>query len=142
MTNAKRGVKVLSVGWLGVRTTRSAAMSAFYRDVLGLQVLHRDASSSRFRLNDGTEAHVYTENDSDHVFFGSAPVMLAGLRDGRSQMPTFSGPASTTASGRLIVSREPGRLVALPRVCPSSVPPSVSYAVLLASAEAERERVL
>jgi catechol 2,3-dioxygenase-like lactoylglutathione lyase family enzyme len=75
MENTKRRVKVLSLGWLGVRTASSAAMSAFYRDVLGLEALHLDASSSRFRLNDGTEAHVYTQNDSDHVFFGSAPVV-------------------------------------------------------------------
>lgn len=75
MANAKRVVKVLSLGWLGVRTTSSVAMSAFYRDVLGLEVLHQDASSSRFRLNDGTEAHVYTEDDVAHDFFGTAPVV-------------------------------------------------------------------
>jgi catechol 2,3-dioxygenase-like lactoylglutathione lyase family enzyme len=75
MQNAKQGMKVLSLGWLGVRTTSSSAMSAFYRDVLGLEVLQQDASASRFRLSDGSEAHVYTENDRDHVFFGSAPVV-------------------------------------------------------------------
>jgi hypothetical protein len=29
---------VRALGWLGVRTPRSAAMTAFYRDVLGLEV--------------------------------------------------------------------------------------------------------
>jgi catechol 2,3-dioxygenase-like lactoylglutathione lyase family enzyme len=75
MENAKRGVKVLSLGWLGVRTADALAMSAFYRDVLGLEVLQQDASATRFRLNDGTEAHVYAGNDADHDFFGSAPVV-------------------------------------------------------------------
>ena len=75
MANDHRRVKVLSLGWLGVRTTHSLAMSAFYRDVLGLEVIQQDASATRFRLNDGTEAHVYGGNDMDHEFFGSAPVV-------------------------------------------------------------------
>ena len=75
MARAMSGAKVLSLGWLGVRTAESLAMSAFYRDVLGLEVVQQDATATRFRLNDGTEAHVYTGDDSDHHFFGSAPVV-------------------------------------------------------------------
>jgi catechol 2,3-dioxygenase-like lactoylglutathione lyase family enzyme len=75
MENVKRGVKVLQLGWLGVRTANSLAMSAFFRDVLGLEVLTQDASATRFLLGNGTEAHVYAESDADHLFFGSAPVV-------------------------------------------------------------------
>jgi catechol 2,3-dioxygenase-like lactoylglutathione lyase family enzyme len=50
-------------------------MSEFCRDVLRLETLSVDATSSRFRLADGTEAHVYAGDDPDHAFFGSGPVI-------------------------------------------------------------------
>ena len=68
-------MKVLSLGWLGVRTAQAPAMAAFFRDVLRLDVLQEDATSSRFRLADGTEAHVYGAADRDHEFFGTGPVV-------------------------------------------------------------------
>ena len=68
-------MKVLSLGWLGVRTRQASAMSDFYRDVLLLELLSVDSTSSRFRLDDGTEAHVYGADDSEHEFFGSGPVI-------------------------------------------------------------------
>ncbi|MEY2930542.1 MAG: hypothetical protein RL033_1291 [Pseudomonadota bacterium] len=68
-------MKVVSLGWLGVRTPHSVAMAAFYRDVLGLELLSEDAMSSRFKLQDGTEAHVYAGQDPDHDFFGVGPVV-------------------------------------------------------------------
>jgi catechol 2,3-dioxygenase-like lactoylglutathione lyase family enzyme len=68
-------VKVLSLGWLGVRTANASEMSAFYRDVLGLEVLREDANGTRFLLKDRTEVHVYAGDDSDHDFFGSGPVV-------------------------------------------------------------------
>jgi hypothetical protein len=67
--------KVLAIGWLGVRTPQSAAMSAFLGDVLGMQPILPASTGSRFRLADGTEAHVYPEHDQDHQFFGSGPVV-------------------------------------------------------------------
>jgi catechol 2,3-dioxygenase-like lactoylglutathione lyase family enzyme len=63
------------VGWLGIRTARANDMSAFYRDVLGLELVAEDSTSTRFRLGDGTEAHVYTAGDAEHEFFGTAPVV-------------------------------------------------------------------
>jgi catechol 2,3-dioxygenase-like lactoylglutathione lyase family enzyme len=67
------GVTAKSLVWLGVRTPRWAAMAAFYRDVLGLEVLHDAPDDARFRLADGTEVHVYGPNDADHAFFGPGP---------------------------------------------------------------------
>jgi catechol 2,3-dioxygenase-like lactoylglutathione lyase family enzyme len=60
---------------MGVRTSKAAAMSAFYRDVLGLEVIREQPNASWFRLADGTEAHVYSDEDRDHSFFGSGPVV-------------------------------------------------------------------
>ena len=66
------------LGWLGVRTDAFEAMTALYRDVLGLTPFHADERSVHFRLESGTEVHVYGPADDDHRFFGSAPVV--GLR--------------------------------------------------------------
>lgn len=61
--------------WLGVRTDRPAETAALYRDLLGLEPFLEDATSTRFRLGNGTEVHVYGPDDDDHRFFGSAPVV-------------------------------------------------------------------
>lgn len=66
---------VRSLGWIGVRTPNAAAMSAFYRDVLRLEVIREQPNATWFRLADGPEAHVYSADDQDHHFFGSAPVV-------------------------------------------------------------------
>jgi len=66
---------VRSLGWLGVRTPAADAMTAFYRDVLRLEVISERPGATWFRLPDGTEVHVYGPDDEDHRFFGTAPVI-------------------------------------------------------------------
>ena len=68
-------MSVDGLGWLGVRTDRFEETVGFYRDVLGLEAFLVDDESVRFRLGDGTELHVYGPADSDHEFFGTAPVV-------------------------------------------------------------------
>ncbi len=72
---------VAGLGWLGVRTGRFAQTAAFYRDVLGLEVLKDESDDARFRLADGTEVHVYGPSDEDHRFFGSGPVVALRVDD-------------------------------------------------------------
>lgn len=50
-------------------------MTALYRDVMGLEPLQKDETSQRFRLENGTEVHVYGSKDEDHDFFGAGPVV-------------------------------------------------------------------
>jgi len=66
---------VRSLGCLGSRTPNADAMSAFYRDVLRLPVILERPGATWFRLEDGTEVHVYGPSDEDHEFFGTAPVV-------------------------------------------------------------------
>jgi catechol 2,3-dioxygenase-like lactoylglutathione lyase family enzyme len=68
-------MRVLSLGWLGVRTANAAAMSGFYRDVLGLELIREQPNAKWYRMSDGTEAHIYDSDDRDHSFFGSGPVV-------------------------------------------------------------------
>jgi catechol 2,3-dioxygenase-like lactoylglutathione lyase family enzyme len=72
---------VRSLGWLGVRTDRFAAMAAFYADALGLECLSQTSDDARFRLADGTEIHVYGPGDEDHAFFGAGPVVAFRVAD-------------------------------------------------------------
>jgi catechol 2,3-dioxygenase-like lactoylglutathione lyase family enzyme len=74
-------VTARSLAWLGVKTARSAEMAAFYRDVLGLEVLRDEPGDARFRLGDGTEVHVYGDEDDDHAFFGPGPVVAFWVDD-------------------------------------------------------------
>ena len=66
---------VRSLAWLGVRTHDATRMVAFYRDVLGLEVIHEAPGATWFRLADGTQVHVYGPEDTDLEFFGTAPVV-------------------------------------------------------------------
>jgi catechol 2,3-dioxygenase-like lactoylglutathione lyase family enzyme len=66
---------VRSLGWLGVRTPDAAAMTAFYRDVLHLEVVLERPDATWFRLDDGTQVHVYGPSDDEHEFFGTGPVV-------------------------------------------------------------------
>lgn len=50
-------------------------MTAFYREVLQLEVILEKPDATWFRLGDGTEVHVYGPGDADHDFFGSSPVV-------------------------------------------------------------------
>jgi len=66
------------LAFLGVRASTPDAFTAtvgLYRDLLGLEPFLEDATSVRFRAADGTEIHVYGPADSDHEFFGAAPVV-------------------------------------------------------------------
>ncbi|MGH2559379.1 MAG: VOC family protein [Thermomicrobiales bacterium] len=72
---------VRSLAWMGIRTAQAAEMAAFYRDVLGLAELRDEPGDARFRLGDGTEVHVYDEEDEDHAFFGIGPVVALWVED-------------------------------------------------------------
>lgn len=65
------------LGFLGVRVEepdRYAATVALYRDVLGLVPFREEPDRlAWFRLDDGTELHVYGPADTDHVAFGDRP---------------------------------------------------------------------
>ncbi len=68
-------MEVRGLVWLGVRTPHFKRTASFYKDVLGLRPFQEDATSTRFRLSNGTEIHVYAPSDADHAFFGTAPVV-------------------------------------------------------------------
>ena len=64
-----------SVGFVGVRTEAFAAMTALYRDVLGLAPILERPTAAWFRASDGAQIHVYDAADQDHAFFDRGPVV-------------------------------------------------------------------
>jgi len=74
-------MKVTRLSWIGTKTRRFDRMNTFYRDVLSLQAVSIDDESGRFKLDDGTEVHVYGTRDQDHDFFGSGPVVAFEVDD-------------------------------------------------------------
>ena len=98
---------VRSLGWLGVRTPHADAMTAFYRDVLRLEVILERPGATWFRVADGTEVHVYGPADKDHDFFGDGPVVGLGVDSFRAAHAAlsaagteFSYPEPQRANGR------------------------------------------
>ncbi len=92
---------VRSLGWLGVRTPAADAMNAFYRDVLHLEVILERPGATWFRLQDGTEVHVYGSDDEDHDFFGTAPVVGLAVDSFRAAYAALAGArAAESAAAR------------------------------------------
>jgi catechol 2,3-dioxygenase-like lactoylglutathione lyase family enzyme len=86
-------VTVQRLGFLGVRVAdpdRYEATVALYRDILALPVIAEVAGQSTwFRLEDGTQVHVYGPRDDDHVAFGEAPcvgLVVADVDGSRARM--------------------------------------------------------
>jgi catechol 2,3-dioxygenase-like lactoylglutathione lyase family enzyme len=82
-------MKVEALVWLGVRTDKFEETVRLYRTVMGLRPYHEDAASARFRLENGTEIHVYGPKDEFHEFFGSAPVtgfLVDDVEQARTEM--------------------------------------------------------
>jgi catechol 2,3-dioxygenase-like lactoylglutathione lyase family enzyme len=66
---------VRALGWAGTRTERFADTVAFFRDVLGLQVVHDVAHQVVFALPDGALVEVFGPGDPDHDHFATGPVV-------------------------------------------------------------------
>ena len=54
-------MELKGVVWLGTRTARFDEMSAFAKDVLGLELKHREAGQAVFELPDGDTFEVFDE---------------------------------------------------------------------------------
>jgi len=72
---------IRSLRFLGVRTAAFDQTVALYRDVLGLTAVHEGPGAAWFRAVDGASIHVYDEDDEDHAFFGSGPVVGLEVED-------------------------------------------------------------
>lgn len=83
------GVGIKSLCWMGVRTARFHETVAFYREVMGLEIIRETPDAIWFHLSNGVELHVYSSTDTDHTFFGLGPVIgleVANFAAARARM--------------------------------------------------------
>ena len=66
---------VHALGWAGTRTDRFPETVAFFRDVLGLRVVHEGPHQVVFSLPDGALVEVFGPGDPDHDHFATGPVV-------------------------------------------------------------------
>lgn len=66
------------IGFIGFRSARYQEMVRLFRDRIGLDVLREAPGATWFRLGHDAELHLYADNDPDHAFFTTGPVV--GLR--------------------------------------------------------------
>jgi catechol 2,3-dioxygenase-like lactoylglutathione lyase family enzyme len=67
-------MKVLRLGWLGTLTDRDEELVAFYRDVLGLPLIHTEPGCRIFSLPDGSLVEVFGPDFSGRDHFQTGPV--------------------------------------------------------------------
>ncbi len=68
-------LEIHGLAWAGTRTERFAETTAFFRDVLGLRVVHDTAHQVVFALPDGALVEVFGPGDPDHDHFSTGPVV-------------------------------------------------------------------
>lgn len=68
-------MNVQGISWMGVRSKQYDALRHLLRDVMGINVSHDAGDVTWFSLPGGEEIQIYDESDTDHTFFGTAPVI-------------------------------------------------------------------
>jgi catechol 2,3-dioxygenase-like lactoylglutathione lyase family enzyme len=70
-------VHVKRLAWLGTRTERSNETTAFFRDTLGLSVVHEEPGFAMLRLPGGDHDYVevFATDDPDVAFYNTGPVV-------------------------------------------------------------------
>jgi catechol 2,3-dioxygenase-like lactoylglutathione lyase family enzyme len=67
--------------WLGLRTTQFEKMEKFFRDVMGMQAIRKEAGLAGFRLTNQTEVELYRLEEEFHTFFTTGPVVAFHVDD-------------------------------------------------------------
>lgn len=67
-------IDVRGLAWLATRTERFAETAAFFRDVLGLEVLLERPGQVVFALADGGAVEVFAPDEPEHGHFTTGPV--------------------------------------------------------------------
>ena len=65
---------VFGLAWLGVRTSHHDAQAAFFEDVLGMSVGHREPGMTAFDLADGSQVEVFSPTFPGKSHFVTGPV--------------------------------------------------------------------
>jgi catechol 2,3-dioxygenase-like lactoylglutathione lyase family enzyme len=75
------GMDVTGLGWSGTRTERAEELAAFYANVLGLALVHREPGLWVFRLPDGRNVEVFGPDYPGKDHFDTGPVVGFAVLD-------------------------------------------------------------
>jgi catechol 2,3-dioxygenase-like lactoylglutathione lyase family enzyme len=68
-------VRVEGIVWMGVRTAAFPGLRELFADVMGMEITRSSDGVTWFGLPGGEEIQIYAEDDVDHAFFPSGPVV-------------------------------------------------------------------
>jgi catechol 2,3-dioxygenase-like lactoylglutathione lyase family enzyme len=74
-------MEVIGLGWAGTRTDRAPDLARFYRDVLGLQLVHTEPDFWVFALPDGRHVEVFGAGYPGKEHFETGPVVGFAVTD-------------------------------------------------------------
>jgi catechol 2,3-dioxygenase-like lactoylglutathione lyase family enzyme len=72
---------VIGLGWSGTRTDQAEALAQFYREVLGLALVHSEPHFWVFELRDGRHVEVFGREYPGKDHFETGPVVGFAVRD-------------------------------------------------------------
>lgn len=67
-------MKITGLGWLGTRTANCDEMAAFYKDVLGLHLVHEEPGFWVYQLPDGRNVEIFEPDYPGKEHFRTGPV--------------------------------------------------------------------
>jgi predicted enzyme related to lactoylglutathione lyase len=72
-------MRVKGVSWVGVKTDQYEAMTAFFRDIIGLEAIAERDDFLVFRMPDGDQVEIFGPNGPDPVEQFAHDQVVAGL---------------------------------------------------------------
>ena len=74
-------IRPKNIAFGGIRTANLDETVAFFRDVMGLEVDHADEVLAAFRCSEQDTFEVFSEDDPEHDFMTTGPVIGFGVDD-------------------------------------------------------------
>lgn len=72
---------ITGIGWAGTRTAAANDLAGFYKDVLGLLLVHEEPGFWVFELPDGRHVEVFAEEYPGKEHFSTGPVVGFAVSD-------------------------------------------------------------
>lgn len=77
-------MRITELGWVGTRTSHGEELAAFYANVLRLQLAHHEQGFWVFRLPDGRNVEVFSDDYPGKTHFTTGPVVGFAVEDLRA----------------------------------------------------------
>jgi catechol 2,3-dioxygenase-like lactoylglutathione lyase family enzyme len=72
---------VTAIKWVGTRTDRFDETVRFFGEIMGIELTDQDETFASFKTSGGDKIEVFSEDESDHDFMTTGPVVGFGVPD-------------------------------------------------------------